>query len=87
MKAGSRNSGQKFTMQTPPFSASARSMSSERFLRWSAIARADECDAITGAFDPLKTSKNVSSDTWETSTSIPMRCISRTTSPPNEVSP
>ncbi len=50
-------------------------------------ARADECEAMTGARDTFTASKNVLSETWEMSTSIPSRFISRTTSTPKGVSP
>ena len=38
-------------MTTPPLRASARSMSSVMLRGWFAIARQDECEAMTGAFD------------------------------------
>ncbi len=50
-------------------------------------ARQEECDAKTGAFETSSTSRIVSSETCETSTSIPSRFISSTTSRPRSVSP
>ena len=50
-------------------------------------ARADECEAITGAFVVLMAAQKVSSATCEISTIIPRRFISSTTSLPNGVSP
>ena len=38
---------------------------------------------MTGALATRRTAQKVSSEACETSTSIPMRCISRTTSSPN----
>jgi hypothetical protein len=50
-------------------------------------AFADECEKITGASATRSASSIVSGDTWERSTSIPSRFISRTTSSPNLVRP
>ncbi len=48
-----------------------------------ASARAEECEAITGAFDMASAARIVESATWLTSTSIPIRFISATTRLPN----
>ncbi len=50
-------------------------------------ARQEECEAKTGALETARTSAIVSSETCETSTSMPSRFISRTTSRPKSVSP
>ena len=54
---------------------------------WSASARHEECDAITGERVTRITSRKVSSETWETSTIMPSRFISSTISSPNGVRP
>src|SRR6185436_8993301 len=75
------------TFTTPPVLASARIMSSVRFRGTSAIARQAECVATTGLVEVFTMSQNVLSDTCETSTIIPKRFISRTTSLPNSFNP
>jgi hypothetical protein len=72
---------------TPLFLVTARSMSSVMLRGALAIARAEECDAITGARLTSSASKNVLSATCEMSTIMLSRFISRTTSLPNVVSP
>jgi len=54
---------------------------------WSDKARQEECEAITGAIDASIASRQVWSEAWETSTIVPSRFISRTTSRPKSVSP
>ncbi len=77
----------KFTCTTPPFLATARSMSSV-ILRGALVkARAEECDAITGAFVVAIVSQKVLSATWEISTIMPSRFISSTTCLPKSVRP
>ena len=77
----------KLTITMPPFRATASSISSLMFRGLSTKARADEWEAMKGARVAFKASQNVSSEAWETSTIIPRRFISRTTSRPNSVSP
>src|SRR5207302_1615671 len=66
-------------MTTPLFFATARSMSSVMFLGALVRARAEECDAMTGALLIAIASQNVLSATWDMSTIMPRRFISRTT--------
>ena len=75
------------TITTPPFAAIARICSSVRLRGMFESARHEECDAKTGAFETSSTSAIVSSETCETSTSIPSRFISSTTSRPKSVRP
>src|SRR5215470_14429970 len=75
------------TFTTPPVLASARIMSSVRLRGTSAIARQAECVATTGFVDVFTMSQNVLSDTWDTSTIIPTRFISRTTLFPKSLRP
>lgn len=49
---------------------------------WSQIARDEECEKITGAVEVSSASRIVVAATWERSTSMPVRFISRTTSWP-----
>src|SRR5512139_3443800 len=72
---------------TPPFVLRAWSISSVRFLGLEQSERQDECEAITGALEALMTSKNDLSEICETSTIMPSRFISFTTSAPNAESP
>jgi hypothetical protein len=51
------------------------------------MANADECEKITGASATSSASLMVVAATCDRSTSMPRRCISRTTSRPNAVSP
>ena len=51
------------------------------------MARADEWEKRTGPSAVSSASRMVSGETCERSTSMPSRCISRTTSRPNAVSP
>lgn len=74
-------------MATPPLAASIRSTSSGMLRGWSQTARAEECEKITGATDVASASRMVVAATWERSTSIPTRFISRTTSRPNSDRP
>ncbi|MCY1014093.1 hypothetical protein OV079_52970 [Nannocystis pusilla] len=75
------------TITTPPFSGIRRRMSSGTLRAVSAIARADECEKMTGASLTRSASSIVAGDTCDRSTSMPRRFISRTTSSPNVVSP
>ena len=73
--------GTNVTMQTPPLSASRASTSSGTLRGVSQTARAELCEKITGAAATSSASRIVSWDTCGRSTSMPIRCISRTTSP------
>jgi hypothetical protein len=53
---GCKNQPPKFTITTPPFLATARSMSSVILRGAFTSARAEECEAITGARVVLRTS-------------------------------
>ena len=79
--------GTNVTITTPPFFFTSSSTSSGTLRGTSQIARADECEKITGASATRNASRMVSGETWLRSTSIPSRFISRTTSSPNVVSP
>ncbi len=74
-------------MHTPPLSASLPSTSSGTLRGWSVSARADEWEKITGASVASSAARIVVAATWERSTIIPSRFISRTTSTPNADSP
>jgi hypothetical protein len=74
-------------MHTPPLADSAASTSSGTLRGWSVTARQDECVKTTGRALVARASRMVVAATWERSTSIPIRFISRTTSRPNSVSP
>ena len=77
------NAATKVTMTTPPFFGSRRRMSSGTLRGRRSSAAADECEKITGASATRSASSMVSGETWERSTSMPSRFISRTTSSPN----
>ena len=79
--------GTNVTITTPPFFFTSARTSSGTLRGTSQIARADECEKITGASVTRRASRMVSADTWLRSTSIPSRFISRTTSSPNFVRP
>src|ERR1019366_6860941 len=68
---------------TPPFLASAWIISSVMLRGTGEIARQEEGDAKMGARLASSASQNVLSETCETSTIIPSRFISWTTSLPN----
>ena len=70
-------------MQVPPLSASRASTSSGTLRGWSHTAYAEEWLKITGAVAVSRVSRMTSWLTWERSTSMPIRFISRTTSRPN----
>ena len=74
-------------MTTPPALAMATICSSVKLRGLSVSARHDECDANGGALPTASTSRSVSGETCETSTAMPSRFISATTSLPNAVSP
>ncbi len=74
-------------MHTPPFAASEPSTSSGTLRGWSHSARAEECENRIGDLLTRRAERIVSGETWEQSTSMPRRFISRTTSSPNAVSP
>ena len=80
-------SGQAVTQTTPLLSATALAMSSVMLRGWSTRARIDECDAMTGFSVIAMTSQNTLSEAWETSTIMPRRFISATTSRPKSLSP
>ncbi len=75
------------TITTPPLVATAWIWSSVMLRGMFESARQEECDAKTGAFETASTSAIVFSETWEMSTSIPSRFISRTTWRPKSVRP
>ncbi len=81
------NSEMKLTITTPPFFGTRASTSSGTLRGVGESARALECEKMTGASAMSSTSFIVSADTWEMSTSMPSRFISRTTSSPNFVRP
>ena len=72
---------------TPPFFATRFRTASETLRVWSLRARAEECDAITGAVVMSSTSFITFSETCEISINIPSLFISRTTSLPKSDSP
>ncbi len=74
-------------MHTPPLPGSRASTSSGTLRGLSQTARALECEKITGAAATSSASCIVSGDTCDRSTSMPSRCISRTTSRPKSVRP
>ena len=63
------------------------STSSGTLRGWSATARAEECEKITGAFVAFSAAFMVSGETCDRSTIMPRAFISATTSSPNGVSP
>ena len=63
------------------------STSSGTLRGWSQTARAEECEKITGASVTRSASRMVEGATWERSTSMPSRFISRTTSSPKALRP
>ena len=79
--------GYTLTITTPPAWPIRASKSSGMLRGTSATARAPECDAMTGALVMSSTAAIVASDTWLTSTIMPMRFISATTDRPKSVSP
>ena len=84
---GERKSAQKFKPATPPFTASARIISSVRFLVQGQSALALLWLATKGFFVICSTSKNPASDIWETSTIIPISSMHSTNSLPFFVRP
>ena len=87
MTSGEVKPGTKVTITTPPFFGSWRRMVSGTLRGTSPMARAFECEKMTGAAETRSASSMVSGDTWLRSTSIPSQFISRTISSPNFVSP
>jgi hypothetical protein len=75
------------TWTTPPFFAIRFNKSSGMLRGTSLNARAEEWEAMIGAFETSSASLIVSSETCDTSTSIPRRFISRTTSRPKSFRP
>ena len=71
----------------PPLSASRASTSSGTLRGWSHTAYAEEWLKTTGAVAVSSASRMTSWLTWERSTSMPIRFISRTTSRPKSLSP
>ena len=74
-------------MQIPPLAGSRDSTSSGTLRGWSHSARALECEKMTGACAASRAAVIVAGATCDRSTSMPRRCISRTTSRPKAVSP
>src|SRR5262249_30341462 len=79
--------GLKLTITTPRLTATSFRIESGTLRAWLVNARADECEKITGALDVCSASDMVWSFTWDRSTSIPRRFISRTTCFPKGDSP
>jgi len=79
--------GTKVTMTTPPFSASRRRTSSGTLRGLAVTANAEEWEKMTGASDSSSAWCIVRGETWERSTSMPSRFISRITRRPNAVNP
>ncbi len=79
--------GTNVTMHTPPLPASRASTSSGTLRGLSQTARALLCEKITGARAASSASCMVAGETCDRSTSMPIRCISLTTSRPKSVSP
>jgi hypothetical protein len=77
----------KVTMTTPPFFSSRVRIESGTFRTCSVSARAELWEKMTGASVTSRASLMVPGETWDRSTSIPSRFISRTTSRPNSVRP
>ena len=71
------------TITTPPFLGSRARIESGTLRGWSVRARAAEWEKMTGASVTSSASLMVAGETWERSTSMPRRFISRTTSRPN----
>jgi hypothetical protein len=67
---------------TPPLPASRVRASSGTFRGWSSRAWAQEWEKITGARATSSAARAVSAEVRDRSTSMPIRCISRTTSWP-----
>src|SRR5579864_3924424 len=82
-----RKSQLKLTCTTPPFFASATIISSVMLRGTLDSARQEECEANGGALLTSNASQKVLSATWEISTIIPSRFISRTTCLPKSVNP
>ena len=74
-------------MQTPRLSRSDSSTSSGALRGLSATARAEEWLKIAGTSATSRAARMVSAETWERSTSMPIRFISRTTSTPKRDNP
>ena len=85
--SGETNGDTKVTMHIPRLPGSRARMPSGTLRGWSHRARALECEKMTGASATSSASLIVAGDTWDRSTSMPSRCISRTTARPNSVSP
>ncbi|MDQ0813039.1 hypothetical protein QFZ63_004753 [Streptomyces sp. B3I7] len=79
--------GTNVTIATPPLPGSRSSTSSGMLRGWSQTARAEECEKTTGAEVVSSAARMVAGATWERSTSMPSRFISRTTSRPKADSP
>ncbi len=79
--------GTNVTMHTPSLPGSLARISSGTLRGWSHRARVLECEKITGARAVSSASAMVAGATWDRSTSIPIRCISLTTSRPKSLSP
>lgn len=85
--AGRMNCGTKVAIATPPLRGSCSRTSSGTLRTWSQTAREDECEKSTGASLTRSAARMVPGETWERSTSMPRRFISRTTSSPKAVRP
>jgi hypothetical protein len=79
--------GTNVTMQVPPLPASRASTSSGTLRGWSHTSYAEEWLKITGAVAVSRASRIVAWLTWERSTIIPIRFISRTTPRPSSLRP
>ena len=69
-------------MQSPPLPGNWASTSSGTLRGWSQTARAELWEKTTGDSVVESAARMVSAETWERSTSMPSRFISRTTSWP-----
>ena len=79
-------SGKKIHHHDATVSTTNGRTSSGTFLGWSATA-SQECEKMTGASETRSASTMVSGETWDKSTSMPRRFISRTISSPNALNP
>ena len=81
------NCGTNVTITTPPFFGRRARIESGTLRGWSTSARAAEWEKMTGASLTSSAWLMTAGETWDRSTSIPSRFISRTTSRPNSVRP
>jgi hypothetical protein len=82
-----RKPGTNVTITTPLVAATRDRTSSGTLRGWSQRARAEECEKNAGALDTESAACMVAGATWDRSTSMPRRFISRTTARPKSVRP